>query len=157
MAINLSTLISAPIDEVYSFFSDPASTLQFNEHAVRFQVVHAQPDGRRTFDVLMRAGSNEWTQTVEELVDEPPIRLVTRGGSWTTDRRQWLLTITTDRRFSREGDGTRVEITIDFKLGQPLRHPAQAIGNWLRRGAARAEFERQLALMAERLEAQHRA
>jgi uncharacterized protein YndB with AHSA1/START domain len=157
MTINLSKVIRAPVEDVFAFFDDTANTIRLNNHAVRFEVVDAQPDGRRTFDIVMRAGSNEWMQTVEELVYEPPTRLVTRGGSWTTDRRHWLLTITTDRRLSPESDGTRVDVTIDTKLVQPLRHPAQAIRNWLGRGAAQAEFERQLALMAERLEAQHRA
>lgn len=157
MTINLSKLIRAPIDEVYAFFNDPANTTQLNTHAVRYEVVDTHPDGRRTYDVVMRAGSNEWMQTVEELVRDRPTRLVTRGGSWTTDRQHWLLTITTDRRFSPESDGTRVDVTIDTKLGQPLRRLAQAIRNWLWRGAAKAEFERQLALVAERLETRQRA
>jgi hypothetical protein len=153
VATRISRIIRAPIDEVFSFFDDPGSTLEFNPHVERFEVVDQQPDGRRTYDVVMRSDTNEWKQTVEQVLREPPTRLVTRGGSWTTDRRHWLLTITTDRRFSAEGDRTRVDVTIESRLDRPLRRPFQAVRNWLWRGATRQEFEHQLALIAKRLEA----
>ena len=153
MTTTISRLIRAPIDEVFAFFDDPSSTLEFNPHAERFEVVDQQPDGRRTYDVVMRSHAKEWMQTVEQVLREPPTRLVTRGGSWTSDRRKWLLTITTDRRFSVEGDGTRVDLTIDSRLDQPLRRPMHAVRDWIWRGAARREFEHQLALIAKRLEA----
>jgi uncharacterized protein YndB with AHSA1/START domain len=153
MATHIRRIIRAPIDEVFSFFDDPSSTLEFNPHAERFEVVDQQPDGRRTYDVVMRSDTNEWMQTVEQVLRVPPTRLVTRGGSWTTDRHRWLLTITTDRRFAVEGDGTRVDVTIESRLDQPLRRPIQAVRNWLWRGAAQQEFEHQLALIAKRLEA----
>ena len=156
MTTTLSRLIQAPIDEVFAFFDDPGSTLEFNPHAEQFEVVDQQPDGRRTYDVVMRSDAKEWMQTVEQVLREPPTRLVTRGGSWTSDRERWLLTITTDRRFSVEGDGTRVDVTIESKLDRPLRRPVQALRNWLWRGAASQEFEHQLALIAKRLETQHR-
>lgn len=157
MATRISRIIRAPIDEVFSFFDDPSSTFEFNPHAERFDVVDEQPDGRRTYDVVMHSDTNDWMQTVEQVLREPPTRLVTRGGSWTRDRQRWLLTITTDRLFSPEGDGTRVDVTIESRLDQPLRRPLQAVRNWLWRGAAHHEFEHQLALIAERLEAQQRA
>jgi hypothetical protein len=111
-----------------------------------------QPDGRRTFDLAMQAGPKEWMQTIEQVVREPPIRLVTRSGTWTTDRRQWLLTLTTDRRFTVEAEGTRVDKSIDTQLAHPWHRPLQAIQNWVQRGATRSEFERQLDLMARRIE-----
>jgi hypothetical protein len=154
MATTISRLISAPIDVVFAFFDDPSSTLEFNPHAERFEVVDQQPDGRRTYDVVMRSESGSWMQTVEQVLRQPPTRLVTRGGSWTSDRERWLLTITTDRRFSVEGDGTRIDVTIESKLDHPLRRPVQALRNWLWRGAASQEFEHQLALIAKRLESQ---
>jgi uncharacterized protein YndB with AHSA1/START domain len=157
MPVILSRIISAPIDEVFSFFDDPANTMAFNQHAERVEVIDIQPDGRRTFNISMNSGAKRWTQTIEQVLREPSHRLVTRGGSWTTDRERWLLTITTDRGFSREGNGTRVDVTIGTDFDQPFRHPAQAIRNWLGRGTARAEFERQLGLIAERLEAHSRA
>lgn len=156
MTTTVSRFISAPIDEVFAFFDDPGSTLEVNPHAVRFDVVDEQPDGRRTYDVAMRSESGTWMQTVEQVLRQPPTRLVTRGGSWTSDRERWLLTITTDRQFSVEGDGTRVVVRIESKLDHPLRRPAQALRNWLWRGAASQEFEHQLALIAERLEAPRR-
>jgi uncharacterized protein YndB with AHSA1/START domain len=153
----ITRLVRAPIEEVFAFFDDPANTLEFNPHAERFDVIDHQPDGRRTYDVVMHSDTNDWMQTVEQVLREPPTRLVTRGGSWTTDRRSWLLTITTDRRFSVEGDGTRIDVTIESRLDQPLRRPLQAVRNWLWRGAAQQEFEHQLALIAKRLDAAHPA
>jgi hypothetical protein len=152
VAIKLSKVIRAPVDDVFGFLDDPAKTLEFNDHAVDFEVVDVQPDGRRTFDVVMRSGAREWMQTIEQVVREPPTRLMTRGGSWSTDRRQWLLTITTDRRFTTEGDGTRVDVTIDARLDHPFRRPFRAILNWLQRGATRTEFEHQLDFIARRIE-----
>jgi hypothetical protein len=157
MATRISRFVRAPIDEVFSFFDDPHSTLEFNPHAERFEIVDQQPDGRRTYDVVMHSDTSEWMQTVEQVLREPPKRLITRGGSWTVDRDHWLLTITTDRRFSEEGDGTRIDVTIESRLDQPLRRPLQALRNWLWRGAAQQEFEHQLALIAKRLEAQRPA
>ena len=157
MVTRISRFIRASIDEVFSFFDDPGSTLESNPHAERFEVVEQQPDGRRTYDVVMHSDTNEWMQTVEQVLREPPTRLVTRGGSWTIDRNKWLLTITTDRRFSIEGDGTRVDVAIEAQLDQPLRRPLHALRNWLGRGATQLEFEHQLALIAKRIEAQRRA
>jgi len=157
MTTRISRFIRAPIEDVFSFFDDPSNTLEFSPHAERLEVIDQQPDGRRTYDVVMHSDTNEWMQTVEQVLREPPTRLMTRGGSWTVDRRRWLLTITTDRRFSEEGDGTRIDVTIESRLDQPLRRPLQALRNWLWRGAAQQAFEHQLALIAKRLEAQHRA
>ena len=152
MTIRLRKLIRAPIDEVFAFFDDPLKTLEFNDHAVHFDVVEVQPDGRRTFDVVMRAGAKQWMQTVEQVVREPPTRLLTRGGSWTRDRGRWVLTVTTDRRFTQEGGGTRVDATIETHVDDPFRHPFGAILNWVQQGAARTEFEHQLHFMATRIE-----
>jgi len=152
MAIKLTKVIRAPVDDVFAFFDDLAKTLEFNRHAVDFEVVESLPDSRRTFDVVMRSGAKEWMQTVTQVIREPPARLVTRGGSWNTDRSKWLLTITTDRRFKTEGAGTRVDVTIDAHLDRPFRRPIRAIANWLHRGATRAEFEHQLDFMARRIE-----
>jgi len=152
MAINLSKLIRAPVEDVFAFFDDQVNTMEFNAHAVSLEVVDVQPDGRRTFDIVMRSDALEWMQTVEQTIRERPSRLVTRGGSWTTERGDWLLTVTTDRRFTAEGGGTRIEITIESRLDHPFLRPAQAIRNRLREGATRTEFEHQLEFMARRIE-----
>ena len=155
MKATFSRLVRAPLDDVFAFFDNPTNTLEFNPHAEGFETVDLQPDGRRTYDVVMRSEGKRWMQTVEQVVRYPPTRLVTRGGSWTTDRRRLLLTIITDRRFSIERDGTRLDITIELK--QPRSRPLQAVRNWLSRGAAQQEFEHQLGLMVERIEAQRGA
>jgi hypothetical protein len=156
MAISLSEFVHAPIEDVFGFFDDFAKTMEFNVHAVRFEVVDAQPDGRRTIDVVMRAGRREWIQTIEQVVREPSTRLVTRGGTWTTDRHSWLLTLTTDRRFTTEADGTRVDVILESRLDHPHRRPFHVLINWLRRGATRREFEHQLKLIVARIEGEQR-
>jgi hypothetical protein len=152
MAISLSELIHAPIEDVFGFFDDFEKTMEVNVHAVHFEVVDAKPDGRRTIDVLMRAGPREWMQTIEQVVREPPTRLLTRGGTWTNDRERWLLTLTTDRRFTREADGTRVDVILQSRLDHSLRRPFHAIINRLRRDATRREFEHQLKLIVALIE-----
>jgi hypothetical protein len=150
--MSLSRFIRAPADEVFAFFDDPANTLAVNAHAVSFEVVDKQPDGRRTFEVVMRADTREWMQTTVQVVREPTSRLTTRGGTWTSDRKEWVLTVDTDRRFSIEDGGTRVDVTVETRLDHPLRRPLQAFRNWLHRDAARSEFEYQLDLIAARIE-----
>ena len=152
MAISLSTFIHAPVDEVFAYFDDFATTLTLNDHAVSFEVVDRQPDGRRTFDILMRGGGTEWMQTTEQVVREPPRRLLTRAGSWNVDRLHWILATTTDRRFSTEGDGTRVDVSVETRLDHPLRRPIRAVQNWLQRDLARAEYEYQLRTIAARID-----
>lgn len=155
MKFEVSRSIRAPIEEVFAYFDEPSNALEFSPHAQSVATVDRRPDGRRTYDVLMRADAKEWRQTVEQVLREPTTRLVTRGGSWTTDRAKWLLTVTTDRRFEVDGDGTLVEAIIETQLDQPLRRPVQAVRNWLYRGAAQQEFEHQFALIAKRIEARH--
>ncbi len=155
MDIHLTAHVDAPIDEVFGFFDDPANALDFNVHAVRQDVVAVQPDGRRTVDIVMRAGAKEWMQTIEQVVRQPPSKLVTLGGSWTTDRDHRLLTITTDRRFSTDGDGTRVEWRIESRLEHPWRRPLQVVVNWFARNATQRVFEGQIDALARRIEERH--
>ena len=152
MEARLSKVIHAPIDEVFAFFDDPAMTLRVTDHAIGYEVVDVQPDGRRTFDVTMRAGANEWMQTIEQVLRERPTRLVTRGGSWTTDRNALVGTVATDRLLSTERDGTRVDVTIEFHLVRPFRRPVQSVQNWLMRGRTHAVLEVQLQLISDLIE-----
>lgn len=149
--IRLHAFVPAPIDEVFAFFDDPDNTAEFNEHAASVEVVDVQPDGRRTIDVVMKAGRKTWMQTIEQVVREPPTRLTTGGGSWTARRDQPSLSITTDRCFSTDGDGTVIDVTIDYRLQQPLRRPVWAVLGWLQRGQTQREFEYQLSRIVERL------
>ena len=154
MAFEIIRSVKAPIDRVFAFFDDPANTVETSPHAERFEVIDMKPDGRRTYDVWMPADDRDWMQTIEQVLREPPHRLITRGGSWTADRSECLLTIVTDRQFSADGDGTRVYVTIETRLCRPLRHPLQALRNWLQSGYAQREFEHRFALIAKRIEAQ---
>jgi uncharacterized protein YndB with AHSA1/START domain len=152
MTIELSRLVHAPIEEVFAFFDDPANTLPFNEHVIRFEVIDEQPDGRRAFDVVMGAGERRWMQTVGQVVREPPTRLVTRSGTWESEGDRWAATLVTDRRFVAEGGGTRLDVTVDFRLADPWRHPMKVLQNWIQRDAVGPEFERQLDSMVRRIE-----
>jgi hypothetical protein len=157
MRTRISQGVRAPIEEVFAFFDEPANTLGSHPHAERVEIVDETLDGRRTYDVLMRSDTARWTQTVEQVLREPPTRLVTRGGSWSSDRRQWLLTVSTDRRFSADGEVTRVDVLIETRVERPLRRPLHAIRSWLGRGSARREYRRQLTHIAERIEARRPA
>jgi hypothetical protein len=152
MAIELTRFVLASVEEVFAFFDDPANTLTFSDHAVGFHIVEAHPDGRRTFDVAMRAGRNDWTQTIEQVIREPPARLTTRSGSWNTDRGDWLITAITDRRFSTEDEGTRVDVTIEMQVHNPFRRLVYSTSNWLRRDIERRHLERQFDSIAIRIE-----
>ncbi len=156
MSITLSRFIDAPIDEVFAFFDDPGNTLEFNQHAAGFDLIRVEDDGRRTVDIAMSSGSKRWMQTVAQVVREPPTRLVTTGGTWTSTRDQTILIVTTDRRFAVEGHGTRVDVVIDAALDASRGRPWQAVVNRLRMGATRAEFGRQLDQIAARIEARQR-
>ena len=157
MVMKLSRHIQAPIDQVFAFFDDPAKTLEFSPHAERFELTEEKSDGRRTYDVWIRSDARHWRQTVEQVLREPPSRLTSRGESWTSDRSRWLLRVTTDRCFTVEGDGTRVDVTAETQLAHPLRRPLDVIRNFLQRGAMQREFDHQLALIAKRIEAKHAA
>src|SRR5690349_13368178 len=104
MQLELGVSIPAGVEEVFDFLDDPANTLRLGghgaEHAAGIAVVASQPDGRRTFDIRMRAGGRAWTQTVEQVVRERPTRLVTRGWTWVNDRSETYLLITTDRQLA---------------------------------------------------------
>jgi uncharacterized protein YndB with AHSA1/START domain len=106
MDMRISRMIRAPIADVFAFFDDPSSVIEFSPHAVRLEGMEVRPDGRRTYDVVMHSKTNDWMQTVEQVLRQPPTRLVTRGGSWTADRNRWLVTLTTDRRLSPHPAGT---------------------------------------------------
>ncbi len=153
MTVILNAIVRAPIDDVFGYFDLVENTATASEHAIRADVVDVQPDGRRTWDVVMVAGAKQWTQSIEQVVRERPLRLTTRSWSWTRDRQQPVLTLITDRRFSSEPGGTRVDATIDYQLVRPWRHPFLATVNWLRRGSAQREFERQLSVIVQRIEA----
>jgi hypothetical protein len=152
--MRLNRIIHAPVGEVFAFFDDVGRAIELNDHAVSFRVVGEGPDGRRTVDVRMRAGAKDWTQTIEQVVREPPTRLVTEAWTWTTDRSQRLMTVSTERRFTSAPDGTHVEVTLENRLAHPWRRPYWAILNGLTRGAARRKFEDQLDEIAARIEAE---
>jgi len=162
MRWNFTIPIAAPIHEVFAFFDDPVATIRFQEHAGQHlkqsRVVEALPDGRRVIDLQMAAGSRAWTQTIVQEVREPPTRLVARSYTWTDDRNARISTIETDRRFSSDETGTRLDVAVSFSVEHPWRNPLAVLLNRLvGNSAGRLEMEHSLHAMARHLEARHRA
>ena len=151
MQLELGVSVPAPIEEVFDFLDDQANTLSLGGHAADhtagIEVINVEPDGRRTFDIHMRSGARTWTQTVEQTIRERPSRLVTRGWTWTTDRNDPYLVITTNRRLTAVADGTRLTMSVRSELRK--RSLVARATNWLLRGQARLELEHQLHFLAE--------
>src|SRR5258706_16435080 len=151
MQLTVSVAVPAAIDDVFDFLDDPASMLTVGGHAAEhsqgIDLVGTQPDGRRTFDIRMRAGSREWVQSVEQVLRERPTRLVTRGWTWTENRNDPYLSVTTDRQLTSESGGTRVAMTVQY---EPHKRSLLAFAvNWLQRDRTRIELEHQLHFLAE--------
>lgn len=154
--------IGVPIEEVFAFFDDPIASIPFQEHAAEHfkgsRVVEVLPDGRRTIDLEMQAGSRTWTQTIVQEVREPPTRLVARSYTWTRDREDRVSTIATDRRLSAAGGATRLDVAVTFSLERPWRKPLAVLFNRVvGNTAGRLEMEHDLHAIAEYLEGRHRA
>jgi uncharacterized protein YndB with AHSA1/START domain len=153
----LSVTIKAPIDDVFAFFDDPSNLLQFQEHAKghfqRVEVVEVRPDGRRMWDVHMKAGPRTWVQTIDQTLREERVRQFAESWTWTKRRDQRWLTVTTDRHFSRAGEGTKLEMTTVYRLENPWRHPLAFLVNavW-GNSAGKLELEHALHYAIEHLE-----
>ena len=120
MRVEVSADIPATVEAVFDFLADPANALKLSEHAadhaVGLEMGDATPDGRRTFDIRMRAGDRAWVQTIQQLVRERPSRLVTRGWTWTDSRDDPVMEVTTDRRLAPTPSGTRIEMAVDYQV-----------------------------------------
>jgi uncharacterized protein YndB with AHSA1/START domain len=155
--MKMSFSIAAPIDEVFAFFDDPVRLLQFQEHAKdhfqRAEVVEVRPDGRRMWDLHMKAGPRTWVQTIDQTVRQEPIRQSAESWTWTTRREERWLTMTSDRHFSSEGGRTKLELTTASRLDNPWRHPLAFLLNavW-GDSAGKLELEHTLHLAIEHLE-----
>ena len=154
--------IGVPIEEVFAFFDDPVATIRFQEHAGQHlkesRLVEVSADGRRTIDLMMQAGTRSWTQTIVQEVREPPSRLMARSYTWTEDRENRISTIATDRRFSPDGTGTRLDVAVTFSVERPWRNPlAVVLNRFMGNTAGRLEMEHSLHAIAEYLEGRHRA
>lgn len=161
MRAEFSVFIAAPIADVFAFFDDPIRAMEFQEHAKshlqRADVIEVLPDGRRTFDLYMRSGPQQWVQSVVQELREVPTRQLARSYTWTTDRERRISTLSTDRRFVTEDDGTRVSMVAEFEVQRHRLRPLAVILNrfWGNQ-AFRVEQEHALHFIAEHLEAQHR-
>jgi hypothetical protein len=157
MRTELSAVVPAPIEEVFDFLDDPANTIRLNEHVVshleRSDIVETLPDGRRTVDLHMRRGNQAWVQTIRQVIRERPGRLVSEGGTWTTDRNDLVLAIRTDRRLASVPSGTRLDVTIEGETGRPslLAH-ARLL---LQGDFARVEFEHGIQLLVQHFASAH--
>jgi uncharacterized protein YndB with AHSA1/START domain len=153
MRFEVGRSIAAPIENVFAFFDDPHNTIAYSPHARRVKVIETRADGCRTYDVWMQGHDKAWMQTVEQVLREPPRRLVNRSWSWSDDRSKRVLSITSDRQFSEDVGNTFARVWIDVSLVQPLRRPFDAARNLIFRGATQLEFEHQLDVIGKRIEA----
>ena len=157
MQTKLSTLIDAPIEQVFDFFDDPARAIAFQDHASqaidRWQVIDEQPDGRRTIDFFMQTGAKRWMQTIVQEVRDRPFRLVSRSYGWAKNRDEPVSFMTSERRLSVDSGKTRVDVQVKFWLAHPWRNPLAALMNavWGNQ-AFRIEQEHALYDIAEYLE-----
>jgi uncharacterized protein YndB with AHSA1/START domain len=162
MRTSFSIRIAAPISEVFAFFDDPVGTIRFQEHAAEHfkgsEVIDVLPDGRQTIDVHMQAGPRTWIQTIAQEVRQPPTRLLTRSWTWSKRRENRIGTMETDRRLSPDGEGTRLDVTVTYRIEHPWKNPrAVILSRLVGNGAARLEMEHSFHSMAEHLEGRHRA
>ena len=162
MRAEFGVFVAVPIEEAFAFFDDPVRTLEFQEqakaHFQRADVIEVQPDGRRTIDLFMRAGTRQWVQTIVQEVRQPPTRQVGRSYTWTNDRSRHLSSLSTDRRFATEPGGTRINLVVEFNVERQRLRPVALLLNqlWGNR-AFQVQQEHALHFIAEYLEERHRA
>jgi uncharacterized protein YndB with AHSA1/START domain len=111
--ISASAWIPAPVEDVFAFFDDPDSILEFFPGDPRIKVFGRSPDGRLSYELTCtgRKGK-EFRMTGRQLIREPPSRIVTESVG---PRFKGI----SERTLSPQGEGTRVTITARtrFHLG----------------------------------------
>jgi len=153
MKIGIVREINAPIEAVFAFLDNPENAVGINPHVVHIEVIERSPDGRQMVDAHLSSPEGlSWAQTIDQVVRQPPSRLMTRAWTWKDDRRHRFLVIETDRHLSSTGERTRLEVTIEGSIDKPFRHPLRVLQSWFHRGTAQREFERQYDIVVERIE-----
>jgi len=106
MRATAQTVISAPIETVWSFVSDPEQALSFMSGVTRWEVESEQPDGLGArYRMLLRVGSAEVGGLIEVVEWEPPRELAWTSITGVDQRGRWRLRPISEGR-------TRVEIRL---------------------------------------------
>jgi uncharacterized membrane protein len=106
MRATAQTVITAPIETVWSFVSDPAQALSFMSGVTRWEVESEEPDGLGArYRMLLRVGSAEVGGLIEVVEWDPPRELAWTSITGVDQRGRWRLRPVSDGR-------TRVEIRL---------------------------------------------
>jgi carbon monoxide dehydrogenase subunit G len=106
MRATAQTVISAPIETVWSFVSDPEQALSFMSGVTRWEVESEQPAGiGARYRILVRVGSAEVGGLIEVVEWDPPRELAWTSITGVDQRGRWRLRPVSEGR-------TRVEIRL---------------------------------------------
>ena len=108
MRTSATTVVSAPIENVWAIVSDPERVLRFMSGMTRWEVQSEQPTGLGArYRTLMRVGSAEVGGLIEIVEWEPPCELAWTSVTGIDQRGRWRLR-------SIPEDRTRVEIRLAY-------------------------------------------
>jgi len=106
MRATAQTVISAPIETVWAFVSDPEQALSFMSGVTRWEVESEQADGLGArYRMLLRVGSAEVGGLIEVVEWDPPRELAWTSITGVDQRGRWRLRPVSEGR-------TRVEIRL---------------------------------------------
>lgn len=108
MRCQAHTIVSAPIEAVWTIVSDPERVLTFMSGVTRWEVESAEPTGLGArYRMLMRVGSAEVGGLVEVVEWDPPCELAWTSVTGIDQRGRWRLR-------PAPGGRTRVEIRLAY-------------------------------------------
>lgn len=108
MRTSATTVVSAPIENVWAIVSDPERILRFMSGMTRWEVQSEQPTGLGArYRTLMRVGSAEVGGLIEIVEWEPPCELAWTSVTGIDQRGRWRLR-------SIPEDRTRVEVRLAY-------------------------------------------
>jgi uncharacterized membrane protein len=108
MRVTASSKVLAPIDQVWSFVSDPERVLSFMSGVTRWEVEGERPTGLGArYRVLFRIGAADVGGLIEVVEWEPPRELAWTSVTGVDQRGRWRL-----RELSR--NRTRVELRMAY-------------------------------------------
>jgi uncharacterized protein YndB with AHSA1/START domain len=153
MRATADTVISAPIETVWSFVSDPAQALRFMAGVTRWEVDGEQATGLGArYRMVLRVRSAEVGGLIEVVEWDPPHELAWTSITGVDQRGRWRL------RPASGGDRTRVEIRLGASAGGsgPAGWLAERIGQPAVRSHLQATV-RELARLVEHEQMRDRA
>ena len=109
MRVSATTTVLAPIDQVWSFVSDPERVLSFMSGVTRWEVEGEHPTGLGArYRVLFRIGAAEIGGLIEVVEWEAPYELAWTSVTGVDQRGRWRL---------RELSGSRTKVELRMAYG----------------------------------------